>query len=65
LDTAGATRKHAENAGIKTVDDAFRIWRGEWETYDLPTGIYTLVLTARNAQGQAVVERKLHVLLEQ
>lgn len=65
LDSTGATRKHIENASIKTVDDAFQIWRGEWETYDLPTGIYTPALTARNAQGQVIVERKLHVLLEQ
>jgi hypothetical protein len=65
LDSNGATKKHIENASIKTIDDAFRIWRGEWETYDLPTGIYTLALTARNDQGQVIVERKLHVLLEQ
>ena len=64
LDSTGATRKHVENADIKTVGDAFRIWRGEWETYDMTTGVYTLTLTGRDAQGQIIVERKLHVLLE-
>lgn len=47
------------------MGEALRIWRGEWETFDLPNGIYTLSLNARDAQGRVVVERSLHVLLEQ
>ena len=44
--------------------DVVRMWRGEWETYDLPGGTYTLVLTARDAQNNVVVERTRHILLE-
>lgn len=65
LDASGKVRKKIENAGISTVGEAMRIWRGEWETFDLPGGTYTLTLTARDAQGRAIMERSLHVLLEQ
>lgn len=65
LDSNGKVRKKIENAGITTVGEAMRIWRGEWETFDLPNGTYTLTLTARDAQNGVVVERSLHVLLEQ
>ncbi len=64
-DSTGKTRKKIENAGISTVGDAMRIWRGEWETFDLPNGTYTLSLTARDAEGHIIVERSLPVLLEQ
>ena len=64
LDSTGAVRKQAENAAVSTVADLWSIWRGEWETYDLPAGTYTLVLTARDAQNNVVVERSRHVLLE-
>lgn len=65
LDSNGKVRKKIENAAINTVGGAMRIWRGEWEIFDLPNGTYTLSLTARDAQGHIIVERSLHVLLEQ
>ncbi len=65
LDANGKTKKKIENAGITTMGDAMKIWRGEWETFDLPNGTYTLALTARDAQGHIIAERSLHVLLEQ
>ena len=37
-------------------------WHGE--TFDLPAGTYTLVVSARDAQDHVIVERKTHVLLE-
>ena len=65
LDSNGKVKKKIENAGISTVGDAMKIWRGEWETFDLPNGTYTLALTARDAEGHIIVERSLHVVLEQ
>lgn len=64
LDASGTVRKKAENAGLTTVASHWRMWRGEWETFDLPAGTYTLVLSARDAKNNLVVERTLHVLLE-
>jgi len=64
LDASGAVRKNAENALLTTVDDHWRLWRGEWETFDLPAGTYTLVVSARDAQDNVIVERTMHVLLE-
>lgn len=64
LDAAGAERKRAEGAAVSTVAGHWTLWRGEWETYDLPPGTYTLVLTGRDAQNNVIVERTRHVLLE-
>ena len=64
LDAAGAVRKNAENAALTTVADYWRIWRGEWETFDLSPGTYTLTLTARDAQNNILVERTRHILIE-
>lgn len=64
LDGAGTVRKNAENAALTTIAGSWRMWRGEWETYDLPAETYTLVLTARDAQNNVLVERTRHVLLE-
>ena len=64
LDASGTVRKNAESAGLTTVSEYWRMWRGEWETYDLPAGTYTLVITARDAQNGIVVERTRHILLE-
>lgn len=64
LDADGKVRKNAENAGMSTVADYWRIWRGEWEVFDLPAGTYTLVLTARDAQHNVIVERTKHIILE-
>ena len=64
LDAEGKTRKTVENAGLSTVSGYWRMWRGEWETYDLPPGTYTLVLTAFDAQNRILVERTRKILLE-
>lgn len=64
LDAEGKVRKVAENAVLKTVAEHWNIWRGEWETFDLPAGTYSLILTARDAQNNTVVERTLRVFLE-
>lgn len=64
LDAAGTVRKTAENASIVPVADHWQTWRGEWETFDLPPGTYTLILTARDTQNNIVAERTQHVLLE-
>jgi len=64
LDASGVLRKTAENVQLTNVFNFWRMWRGEWETFDLPAGTYTLVLTARNAHNDVVVERTRHILLE-
>lgn len=64
LDDQGKVRKTVENAAMTTVAEYWRMWRGEWETFDLPAGTYTLVVTARDAQHNLIVERRRHVLLE-
>jgi len=64
LDASGAVKKNSENAAITSVSGYWTLWRGEWETFDLPAGTYTLTLTARDAQNNIVVERTRHVLLE-
>lgn len=64
LDAEDKPRKNAENASLYTVAGQWRMWRGEWETFDLPAGIYTLVLTARDARNSVVVERRRRVILE-
>jgi hypothetical protein len=64
LDSTGAVRKNAESAAVTSPADTWKLWRGEWETYDLPAGTYTLVLTARDAQNNVVAERTRHILLE-
>jgi hypothetical protein len=65
LNAEGKALKTAEYGGsLKTIAGHWRIWRGEWETYDLPPGTYTLVLTGLDAQNQVLVERTRHVLLE-
>jgi Carbohydrate family 9 binding domain-like len=64
LDAEGKTRKNVENANLLTVSGYWRMWRGEWETFDLPSGTYTLVLTALDAQNHVLVERTRKVLLD-
>ena len=64
LDAEGKTRKIAENAGLATASGYWRMWRGEWETYDLPSGAYILVLTALDAQNHVLVERTRKILLD-
>ena len=64
LDADGKVRKNMENAGLATVAGYWRVWRGEWETFDLPAGTYTLVLTALDAQNHVLVERTRRILLE-
>jgi hypothetical protein len=64
LDSAGAVRKGTENASLKTVAGYWPMWRGEWETFDLPAGQYTLQLKALDAQGKVLVARTRHILLE-
>jgi hypothetical protein len=63
LDADGKVLKTTENGSLTTMQQDWRIWRGEWETFDLPPGIYTLTLTARDAAKNTVVERTLRVLL--
>ncbi|HET6384028.1 MAG TPA: sugar-binding protein [Armatimonadota bacterium] len=63
MDAAGKVVKTAQNTRLQKVRLPGERWRGEWETYDLPTGNYTLVLTARDAQKRAIVERTLPVYL--
>lgn len=64
LDAQGKERKRMENPRLTTIAGHWRQWRGEWETYDLPPGMYTLVLTAQDAQNHVLAERRLRVLLE-
>lgn len=64
LGADGKKLKDMENASLTMVAEHWRLWRGEWETFDLPAGEYTLVLTGSDAHGNAIVERALHVHLE-
>ncbi len=64
LDAGGAEKKTADNTSLTSVADFWKIWRGEWETYDLPAGTYTLLLTARDSNNNVIVERTQHILLE-
>lgn len=64
VDASATTRKTAESAAITKVGDSFTIWRGEWETFDLPPGTYTLIVTARDSQNNIIVERKRQIILD-
>jgi hypothetical protein len=63
LGADGKVLKTLENDHLTTVAGYWRIWHGEWETFDLPDGTYTLVLTARDRQNHVLVERRRAVLL--
>ena len=41
----------------KPVADGFTVWNGSWELFDLPPGVYTLELTAFDAEGKVVTTR--------
>ncbi len=64
LNAGGDVVKNGENSHIVTRADHWTMWYGEWETYDLPAGTYTLILTARDANNNILVERTRRVLLE-
>lgn len=64
LDSAGTEKSKADNTSLSTVANHWTIWRGEWETAELPAGTYTLVLTARDSKNNIVVERTRRILYE-
>jgi len=63
LDDKGKVRKTLENSNLRTQNGQWRMWRGEWETFDLTPGTYTLVIRAVDSEGHTVVERTMKVLL--
>jgi hypothetical protein len=61
VDGAGKVRK--TSAGHrKTLDGGFTLWTGSWELFDLPPGVYTVEVTAFDAQDRAVTARTEKVL---
>jgi hypothetical protein len=56
LDAGGKVRKTAA-AAKKTVDGGFSLWNSSWELFDLPPGVYTLEVTAKDKSGAAVTSR--------
>ena len=38
------------------------LWRGSWELFDVPPGVYTLELTALDKEGKVVTSRKEKLL---
>lgn len=41
----------------KTLDGGFTLWTGSWEMFDLPPGVYTLEVAARDNTGAVVASR--------
>ncbi len=39
------------------TDSGFPLWSGAWEIFDLPPGVYTLELTAKDSAGKAIASR--------
>jgi hypothetical protein len=56
VDADGNIRK--TSAGNRqTLDGATILWRGSWELFDVPPGVYTLELTALDKEGKVVTSR--------
>lgn len=64
LNAKGEVVKEGENGHLVNRSHYWTMWYGEWETFDLPNGTYTLVLTARDSNNNLIVERTRRVLLE-
>ena len=41
----------------KDLEGGFVIWRGSWELFDLPRGVYTVELKALDKEGKVVTSR--------
>jgi hypothetical protein len=61
VDAAGKVRKTLPGRK-KTLEGGFTLWTGSWEMFDLPSGIYTLELTAFAKDGTPITSRTEIVL---
>jgi hypothetical protein len=46
----------------QTLDGVSILWRGSWELFDVPPGVYTLELTALDKEGKVVTSRSEKLL---
>ena len=56
LDADGKVRKTSAGNREK-LDGVAILWRGSWELFDVPPGVYTLELTALDKEGKVVTSR--------
>jgi len=56
VDAVGKVRKTTTGTR-KAPDGGFVLWTGSWELFDLPSGVYTLELTALDKAGKVVTSR--------
>lgn len=61
VDAGGKVLKTAV-AAKKTLAGGFSLWTSSWELFDLPPGVYTLELTAKDKSGAVVTSRKEKLL---
>jgi hypothetical protein len=62
VDKEGKVRKNT-TGNRKTVNGSgFTLWTGGWELFDLPPGIYTLELIARDKDGKPITARTEKIL---
>jgi hypothetical protein len=57
VDQDGKVRK--TTAGVRKAVDGtgFTLWTGGWELFDLPPGVYTVVITASDSEGKVITSR--------
>ena len=56
VDADGKVRKTSAGNREK-LDGVAILWRGSWELFDVPPGVYTLELTALDKEGKVVTSR--------
>lgn len=61
-DAAGKVRKTASAAPKADPPSGLVLWRGAWELFDLPPGTYWLDITAKDADGREITQRRIPVV---
>ncbi len=67
VDESGQARKTAQGVRrpVEKADGSgFTLWFHRWELYDLPSGDYTVELTALDKEGNVITQRKHRLLHE-
>jgi hypothetical protein len=57
LDGGGKVKKTNMGSRHTLEGPGFALWTGKWELFDLPSGMYTLELTAQDEAGKAITTR--------
>jgi hypothetical protein len=62
LDSAGKVRKSTAGTRQRLEGSGFPLWKGSWELFDLPAGLYTLEFKAFGKDNQLITGRSVSVL---